>query len=138
MASLGKRADRSCGAGETGLDGFYETVLQSLRSWVPKAPQLSKSGSAIADAGIDTTVLPQEQLPSDRHLEPELQQLPQLESDEGLVPARSAGEDLVANSTLPTGFDEELVSWDSQEANVVQERTEGLPANEHQTIDTPV
>ena len=43
------------------IDGFYETVLQALRPWVAKAPQLPRSGSAIAEAGIDTTVLPDEQ-----------------------------------------------------------------------------
>jgi hypothetical protein len=42
-------------------DGFHESVLQDLRSWIAKAPQLPKTGSAIAEAGIDTTVLPDEQ-----------------------------------------------------------------------------
>jgi len=38
------------------VDGFYEVVVQNLRPWAPKAPQLPKSGkSAAEDAGIDTT-----------------------------------------------------------------------------------
>jgi hypothetical protein len=46
-------------------DGFYESVLQGLRPWVAKAPQLSKTGSAVSEAGIDTTVLPDEQIQID-------------------------------------------------------------------------
>ncbi|CAB4583264.1 MAG: stress response protein [Actinobacteria bacterium] len=47
------------------LDGFYESVLQALRPWTPKAPQLPKSRSVLVDAGIDTTVLPEEAGSSD-------------------------------------------------------------------------
>jgi hypothetical protein len=43
------------------IDGFYETVLQGIRPWVAKAPQLPKAGTAVAAAGIDTSVLPKEQ-----------------------------------------------------------------------------
>ena len=36
--------------------GFYETVVQDLRPWVPKAPQLPSGGRSAAEAaGIDTT-----------------------------------------------------------------------------------
>jgi hypothetical protein len=42
------------------VDGFYESVLQGLRPWVAKAPQLPKTGSALIEAGIDTSVLPDE------------------------------------------------------------------------------
>jgi hypothetical protein len=38
------------------VDGFYESVVQSLRPWAPKAPQLPRSGKlATEGAGIDTT-----------------------------------------------------------------------------------
>ncbi len=41
------------------VDGFYEGVVQTLRPWAPKAPQLPRSGkSAAEDAGIDTTPPP--------------------------------------------------------------------------------
>lgn len=38
------------------IDGFYEEVVQTLRPWTPKAPQLPRSGRSAAEvAGIDTT-----------------------------------------------------------------------------------
>jgi hypothetical protein len=37
------------------IDGFYSVVLQRLRTWQPKAPQLPKEGSAVESAGIDLT-----------------------------------------------------------------------------------
>jgi len=38
------------------VDGFHEVVVQTLRPWAPKAPQLPKSGRSAAEtAGIDTT-----------------------------------------------------------------------------------
>ena len=55
------------------IDGFYETVLQGLRPWTPKAPQLPKTGSILSEAGIDTSVLPTEHgdvAPHDADLEP--------------------------------------------------------------------
>jgi hypothetical protein len=98
------------------IDGFYETVLQALRPWVPKAPQLPKSGSAVADAGIDTTVLPEEQLPG-----------PSSGTAGDFAATRAA--ETPDGQTL-TGLDAvddiELVSWDAQEAHVVEERNEGI------------
>ncbi|MCZ7630259.1 MAG: hypothetical protein M5U19_14960 [Microthrixaceae bacterium] len=38
------------------IDGFYETAIQNLRAWSPKAPQLPTAGrTAVATAGIDVT-----------------------------------------------------------------------------------
>lgn len=38
----------------TSIDGFYELVVQELRPWAPKAPQLPGGGrTAVEDAGID-------------------------------------------------------------------------------------
>lgn len=43
------------------IDGFYETVVQNLRVWSPKAPQLPSAGrSAVSAAGIDVTPPPSE------------------------------------------------------------------------------
>jgi hypothetical protein len=40
-------------------DGFYEAVVQQLRPWSPKAPQLPRDGrSAVEEAGIDITPAP--------------------------------------------------------------------------------
>lgn len=112
------------------IDGFYETVLQALRPWVPKAPQLPKSGSAVADAGIDTTVLPEEQL-TERVAD-------ELFTEQSDSPADGPIDEASLPGTSENGFDtaaseasdeDELVSWDSQEENVIEERNAGLPAD---------
>lgn len=47
------------------LDGFYESVVQNLRSWTPRAPQLPAAGrSAAAAAGLDLS-LPPSDAPND-------------------------------------------------------------------------
>ncbi|MEP6658856.1 MAG: stress response protein [Acidimicrobiales bacterium] len=94
------------------VDGFYESVLQGLRPWVAKAPQLPKGGSALAEAGIDTTVLPDEQ----EHLDSN---------------GAAAEADSTEAATRHSDGSAELVSWDSAEEGIGQERTEGFPANEH-------
>lgn len=99
------------------IDGFYESVLQGLRPWVAKAPRLPKGGSALAEAGIDTTVLPGEQEP--------------LESDE-------ADTDTDTDTSVPDAPEDatqkseaaELVSWVVAEENIAQERDEGFPASD--------
>ena len=90
-------------------DGFYESVLQGLRPWIPKAPQLSKTGSAISEAGIDTTVLPEEQgqvdsPAADEHIE-------------DIEP--TASEEATAGPVEDTS---ELVSWDDAEETIERER----------------
>lgn len=43
------------------IDGFYEAVVQNVRGWTPKAPQLPAAGrSAVTAAGIDVTPPPSE------------------------------------------------------------------------------
>lgn len=63
LSSLGTK--RGTGRGAfidsvlSAIDGFYEGVVQPLRPWSPKAPQLPRSGkSAAEEAGIDTTPPP--------------------------------------------------------------------------------
>ncbi|MFP5370221.1 MAG: hypothetical protein ACLGI3_05675, partial [Actinomycetes bacterium] len=47
----------------TAVDGFYGTVLQQLRPWSAKAPQLPSGGrSAAEEAGIDVTPPPEDLL----------------------------------------------------------------------------
>lgn len=95
------------------IDGFYETVLQGLRPWVAKAPQLPRSGSAVAEAGIDTTVSPDEQAP----VEP---------APDEPTEAEKGYED-----PSPT---EDLVSWSGQEDDLQRERFEGQPAEDPPTL----
>ena len=40
------------------VEGFYADVLQRLRPFQPKVPQLPKEGTAAQASGIDTTVGP--------------------------------------------------------------------------------
>jgi hypothetical protein len=43
------------------IDGFYGTVVQQLRPWTPKAPQLPSSGrTSVSEVGIDVTPPPSE------------------------------------------------------------------------------
>jgi hypothetical protein len=90
-------------------DGFYESVLQGLRPWVAKAPQLSKGGSAIADAGIDTTVRPGE-----------VRLVHSNNVDEPTPPA--SGSSAVDTDAGPTADSDELVSWDEAEGTIERER----------------
>jgi hypothetical protein len=94
------------------IDGYYKTVLQGIRPWIAKAPQLAKPGSLLAEAGVDTSVLPSEQVPT-AEFEP------------------SRGADL----TPPPDVDlrEEssdlapLVDWGVQQQDIQEERLAGLP-----------
>jgi hypothetical protein len=100
------------------IDGFYETVLQGIRPWVAKAPQLPKAGTAVASAGIDTSVLPEEQsfLPADAVAEAE-EPTPSDAVEKPFEP--------VVTETEP-----DLVSWDAQEEDLASERTEGVPLSD--------
>lgn len=40
------------------VEGFYKAVVQDLRPWIAKAPQLPADGSAVEQAGIDVTPPP--------------------------------------------------------------------------------
>ena len=130
------------------LDGFYELVLQALRPWVAKAPQLPKSGSAVADAGIDTSVLPDEQVvavgdePSTANGDAEVV---------GPVPikgnaAESADDDGADTSEFDeqgvagdsndgdrAGSADELVSWDAQVDEIEHERSAADQPNDSST-----
>jgi hypothetical protein len=127
------------------LDGFYELVLQALRPWVAKAPQLPKSGSAVADAGIDTSVLPDEQVVA-------VEDDPSTTNGDAEVVGPVPTDGNAAESTDDDGadaseFDErgiegesnnddravsvdELVSWDAQVDEIEHERSAADQPNE--------
>jgi hypothetical protein len=92
------------------IDGFYESVLQSLQPWVAKAPQVSKAGSVLAEAGIDTNVLPTEQ-PEPGTGDESVFDDPQVQRDEITPQIEDAAE---------------LVSWDRAEESLDRERVEGV------------
>lgn len=112
------------------LDGFYGSVVQRLRPWAPKAPQLpSGSRTAVEEAGIDVQP-PQRDLeeeasldlqppPGEPSAEPEViltaVEAALTNGDDGAVPASSGVED--------EGEAIELVSWDSAQERLEHERS---------------
>jgi hypothetical protein len=101
------------------IDGFYGGVVQSLRPWTAKAPQLPKSGrSATEEAGIDTTPPAtdlQESTPAD------LLQPPSEDRDMNVSPA--------VDSPAPEGSAaSELVTWETASDRLERERS-------HDTLD---
>ena len=105
------------------IDGYYQTVLQGIRPWVPKAPQLPKAGAALAAAGIDTTVLPDERADLNESIE-------ELAGNNDTVD-RPAEND-PASASAPSDDDGEapLVSWDEQQDDIREERSAGIAADD--------
>ncbi len=102
----------------TSIDGFYEAVVQQVRPWSAKAPQLPK-GSQLAteQAGIDVTPPPAE-IDSGPDSEPEMPS--EFEDDLPAFSNDSAGE--------------EVVSWAQAEQRLERERLHSDPAG---TLDRP-
>ncbi len=104
------------------IDGFYQTVLQDIRPWVAKAPQLPKPGATLAAAGIDTTVLPEEQLDN------ELRDDGTAETETG--PPAVAVSEIDSPTDLPASpvsdSDAQLVNWDQQQDHIAEERLAGV------------
>jgi hypothetical protein len=101
----------------TSIDGFYEAVVQQVRPWAPKAPQLPKGPQLAAEqAGIDVTPPPSEVDAQD------------VEED--------WHDDALADAPLvPVGRDsDEVVSWSQAEERLDHERAHADPAG---TLDSP-
>lgn len=96
------------------VDGFYELVLQRLRPWQARAPQLPKEGTAVEAAGIDVSVLPGEAGAIAEVIE-------------------SSSEAIITESTepevTPLVIDdaEALVTWDQQMDDLAEERSGVVP-----------
>lgn len=116
----------------TALDGFYGSVVQQLRPWAAKAPQLPKtSRTAAEEAGID--------------IEPPLSEVdatdaapsaPPLVSDEVAAVAEGveaiaelAGVEPVAVITPVPESGDELVSWDDAQDRLDHEREVAAPVS---------
>ena len=93
------------------IDGFYKTVLQGIRPWVAKAPQLAKPGASLAEAGIDTSVLPSEQVSVN-----DLVDIDGANGDERVV----AGGEI--ETSAAHGVSVPLVDWAEQQENIEAER----------------
>ncbi|MGE0794220.1 MAG: hypothetical protein AB7O29_02610, partial [Acidimicrobiia bacterium] len=120
------------------VDGFYEVVIQQLRPWVARAPQLPGSGrTAAEEAGIDIEPPPQDLLePTEDELvgdAPPETEPPEIvveaveaaeagadaaEADEALEPDARNGAGAAAD-VAPV----EMVSWDSAQVRLDHERS---------------
>jgi hypothetical protein len=112
----------------TSIDGFYEVVVQQLRPWSAKAPQLPKTGrTAAEEAGIDIEPPPSElEEPTERDIEAEIPP-PEPEPPEIVeeAVANAPGEEVDAEGVAPAPS-AEVVSWDHAQDRLDHER--GLSA----------
>ena len=109
------------------VDGFYGGVLQALRPWAAKAPQLPKAGKlATEEAGIDTTP------PStDLAEEPEPGLLtPPADDDVPELPEPEPDRLRIVPATPETASPEqELVSWDAASERLDRERAHDIASS---------
>ncbi len=102
--------------------GFYEAVVQDLRPWVAKAPQLPPGGRSAAEAaGIDVTPPPFDlSEATSESTDPELTTYPGMEPHQEEEAAAAAGAESDAHSDVdldeapsPYEGDDELLEWGS-------------------------
>lgn len=116
------------------LDGFYGTVVQQVRPWTARAPQLPKSGrTAAEEAGLDITPPPDDLGEVAADLVPPDAPIPEPVLDgaggclDHLEDQDQANEDEVALPGPQGGLDDELadaelVSWSDAEDRIEHER----------------
>lgn len=126
------------------IDGFYATVLQNLRSWVPRAPQLPQGQQTAAEsAGLDLTAPPtdlvEEADGESVSAEEALDEVREhTDSDAGFETPSAAGPDAAGEEPPPAaiGADEddfqpaspqlqageELMAWDAAHDRLDRER----------------
>ncbi len=110
------------------IDGFYGSILQVIRPWVPKPPQLPKPGSAVSDtaaeARLSTTEI-DELAASDQYVVAGSSEAEH--ADQSILPLPLPAVDTRADLEAP------LVSWDDQldelaeERQVIEQETADLP-----------
>jgi hypothetical protein len=110
------------------IDGFYASVVQELRPWSARAPQLSKRvETAVEAAGIDVSPPPQDvEEPGDEdmisppdELEPPAEVIEAIQPDD-IEPAP------IDDDVAP--MSEELVSWDRAHMRLEHERSHDTAA----------
>ncbi|MEX2294298.1 MAG: hypothetical protein WD691_10975 [Acidimicrobiales bacterium] len=116
------------------LDGFYGAVVQEVRPWTAKAPQLPKGGKmAVEEAGIDVEPPPGDLVePAGPEVSGDLPpEAPIPDIVEEAVEAGALAADEVDGVDQPGSTDEpddELVSWDAAQDRLDHEREiEGPP-----------
>jgi hypothetical protein len=115
------------------IDGFYEAVVQQLRPWTARAPQLPRGQrTAAEEAGLELAPPPrdlQEQAASELLTPPEEEQPPNVVEHavaEADSPADAVAE--VTNSLEPVR-DGPLVSWDEAQDRLDRERSSDRPSS---------
>jgi hypothetical protein len=105
----------------TAVDGFYGQVLQTLRPWSARAPQLPKGGrTAAEEAGLEISPPPQDLIQDDSPPEPQ----PPVEVDVDLEVEQSLGVEPQPSDGGP------LVSWTDAQDRLDHERDLALPQPE--------
>lgn len=105
------------------IDGFYESVLQQLRPWTAKAPQLPPGGrSAVEDAGIDIGPPAKDML---EEAEVTLVAFPPSDAPRSNETFASAEQSATQYPREPAGdrpTEDTLVSWDAAHDRLDRER----------------
>jgi hypothetical protein len=114
------------------IDGFYAQVVQQLRPWSIRAPQLPKGArTAVEEAGIDITPPPEDVLEAHGEPGPESgdeTQSAKIVEDFAVLPT---GRGPTQSGDAASSTESELVSWDTAQVKLDRERELGeAPANE--------
>lgn len=106
------------------IDGFYESIVQVLRPWTAKAPQLPASGkSAAEESGIDTTTTSDDVVDVTPFIDPDAQDEPDL-PDELVADIREDVETIEWAAATPPPYvpPGDLVTWEAAEDRIERER----------------
>jgi len=110
------------------IDGFYESVIQQLRPWAAKAPQLPRSGrTAAEDAGIDIEPPPGDLAETAEEdvaeaAPPDVEDLPDPVEASVVEAQDDHNQDDDASDLSITPVEEGLVSWDTAHERIEHER----------------
>jgi hypothetical protein len=115
------------------IDGFYATVVQQIKPWTAKAPQLPKGGlSAAEEAGLDITPPPDEEAsPGAMDLEAET-----FQAEAAQQGANDAANPELVTSIAQTGG-EELVDWSAFEGGAPSWPQAAVPPQRLAQLDDP-
>lgn len=121
------------------VDGYYASILQQLRPWTAKAPQLPKGPrTATEEAGIDVTPPPEDLLEPMGAAELAASAPPDTDAPDAfvegteMVATASTGEPPSGEEAEPAAADDrsagaspEIISWDEAQIRLEHERTIG-------------
>jgi hypothetical protein len=109
------------------LDGFYELVVQELRAWVARAPQLPAGGRLAAEeAGIDIEPPARDLLEDPGAVSDATPEETEGPPDVVITAVDDASDEAPKSDTPPPAAPGalEMISWDSAQDKLDQERSE--------------